>query len=150
MVSGRDTFLSGQLWRRKKQGLEAIFALGCKDSAGSEHNGCEWDVAQSVSDTAAGQRQEKGALMDTALGARPLPQELYHIPACPHVPARRAQGEQQCLESVCAVPRYNAREYYESLPELRQAIDQISSGFFSPRDPGCFKDVVNMLMYHDR
>ncbi|KFO60732.1 Glycogen phosphorylase, brain form, partial [Corvus brachyrhynchos] len=45
---------------------------------------------------------------------------------------------------------YNAREYYESLPELRQAIDQISSGFFSPRDPGCFRDVVNMLMYHDR
>uniref|UniRef100_A0A8C9NMS0 Alpha-1,4 glucan phosphorylase n=1 Tax=Serinus canaria TaxID=9135 RepID=A0A8C9NMS0_SERCA len=45
---------------------------------------------------------------------------------------------------------YNAREYYERLPELRQAIDQITSGFFSPRDPGCFKDVVNMLMYHDR
>uniref|UniRef100_A0A8C4KGA6 Alpha-1,4 glucan phosphorylase n=1 Tax=Dromaius novaehollandiae TaxID=8790 RepID=A0A8C4KGA6_DRONO len=45
---------------------------------------------------------------------------------------------------------YNAQEYYNRLPELRQAIDQISSGFFSPRDPGCFRDVVNMLMYHDR
>uniref|UniRef100_A0A8D2QTE6 Alpha-1,4 glucan phosphorylase n=1 Tax=Zosterops lateralis melanops TaxID=1220523 RepID=A0A8D2QTE6_ZOSLA len=56
------------------------------------------------------------------------------------------------VEDVEALDRkgYNAREYYESLPELRQAIDQISSGFFSPRDPGCFKDVVNMLMYHDR
>lgn len=47
-------------------------------------------------------------------------------------------------------PRYNAREFYERLPELRQAMDQISSGFFSPKDPDCFKDVVNMLMYHDR
>lgn len=47
-------------------------------------------------------------------------------------------------------PRYNAREFYERLPELRQAVDQISSGFFSPKDPDCFKDVVNMLMYHDR
>ncbi|GAB1287020.1 Glycogen phosphorylase, brain form [Apodemus speciosus] len=45
---------------------------------------------------------------------------------------------------------YNAREFYERLPELRQAVDQISSGFFSPKDPDCFKDVVNMLMYHDR
>ncbi|NXQ35004.1 PYGB protein, partial [Alaudala cheleensis] len=56
------------------------------------------------------------------------------------------------VEDVEALDRkgYNARDYYETLPELRQAIDQISSGFFSPRDPGCFKDVVNMLMYHDR
>uniref|UniRef100_A0A8C3HXT4 Alpha-1,4 glucan phosphorylase n=1 Tax=Chrysemys picta bellii TaxID=8478 RepID=A0A8C3HXT4_CHRPI len=45
---------------------------------------------------------------------------------------------------------YNAREYYERIPELRQAIDQLSSGFFSPKDPGCFRDVVNMLMNHDR
>lgn len=52
--------------------------------------------------------------------------------------------------AVSAGRRYNAREYYESVPELRQAIDQISSGFFSPRDPGCFRDVVNMLMYHVR
>jgi len=57
------------------------------------------------------------------------------------------RGEHQSVSPGC---RYNAREYYERLPELRQAIDQISSGFFSPRDPGCFKDVVNMLMYHDR
>lgn len=56
------------------------------------------------------------------------------------------------VEEVEALDRrgYNAREYYERIPELRQAIDQISSGFFSPRDPGCFRDVVNMLMHHDR
>ncbi|XP_009995864.1 PREDICTED: glycogen phosphorylase, brain form, partial [Chaetura pelagica] len=56
------------------------------------------------------------------------------------------------VEDVEALDRqgYKAQEYYDRLPELRQAIDQISSGFFSPQDPGCFKDVVNMLMYHDR
>lgn len=28
-----------------RKGLEAVFALGCKDSACPEHSGCEWDVA---------------------------------------------------------------------------------------------------------
>ncbi|XP_065446925.1 glycogen phosphorylase, brain form isoform X1 [Chrysemys picta bellii] len=56
------------------------------------------------------------------------------------------------VEDVEALDKrgYNAREYYERIPELRQAIDQLSSGFFSPKDPGCFRDVVNMLMNHDR
>ncbi|EMP36568.1 Glycogen phosphorylase, brain form, partial [Chelonia mydas] len=56
------------------------------------------------------------------------------------------------VEDVEALDKrgYNAREYYERIPELRQAIDQLSSGFFSPRDPGCFRDLVNMLMNHDR
>ncbi|OCT81653.1 glycogen phosphorylase, muscle form [Xenopus laevis] len=45
---------------------------------------------------------------------------------------------------------YNARAYYERIPELRQAIDQLNSGFFSPKQPDLFKDVVNMLMNHDR
>lgn len=47
-------------------------------------------------------------------------------------------------------PRYRAHEFYERLPELRQAVDQLSSGFFSPRQPDLFRDVVNMLMNHDR
>lgn len=135
------------LWaalEQEKAGSRGSLCLvGCKDSAGPEHSGCEWDTAQSVSDTAAGQSQELGALVDTALGAWPLP-------CLPPAPDPGLQGQQQCLKAVCAGPRYNAREFYESLPELRQAIDQISSGFFSPRDPGCFRDVVNMLMYHDR
>ncbi|EPY80883.1 glycogen phosphorylase, brain form [Camelus ferus] len=56
------------------------------------------------------------------------------------------------VEDVEALDRkgYNAREYYDRLPELRQAVDQIGSGFFSPREPDCFKDVVNMLLNHDR
>ncbi|NIG59694.1 glycogen phosphorylase, brain form [Pontoporia blainvillei] len=56
------------------------------------------------------------------------------------------------VEDVDALDRkgYNAREYYDCLPELRQAVDQISSGFFSPREPDCFKGVVDMLLNHDR
>ncbi|KAL8168653.1 UNVERIFIED_CONTAM: hypothetical protein K2H54_009631 [Gekko kuhli] len=45
---------------------------------------------------------------------------------------------------------YNALDYYDRLPELKQAIDQIKSGFFSPKQPDLFKDVVDMLLYHDR
>lgn len=47
-------------------------------------------------------------------------------------------------------PRYNAQEYYDRIPELRQIIEQLSSGFFSPKQPDLFKDIVNMLMHHDR
>nr|XP_020477974.1 glycogen phosphorylase, brain form [Monopterus albus] len=45
---------------------------------------------------------------------------------------------------------YNAREYYERLPELKLAVDQIQSGFFSPTQPELFRDLINMLMNHDR
>ncbi|XP_035255417.1 glycogen phosphorylase, brain form [Anguilla anguilla] len=45
---------------------------------------------------------------------------------------------------------YNAMEYYDRIPELRQVIEQIRSGYFSPREPELFKDVVNMLLNHDR
>lgn len=105
--------------------------------------------------------------MDTAPGKRPLRSHktslpgasiLAQHPCLPSLPQTcqvllwvlGPGGEHQPLQPVSAGHRYNAREYYERLPELRQAIDQISSGFFSPRDPGCFRDVVNMLMHHDR
>uniref|UniRef100_A0A8C5PTZ7 Alpha-1,4 glucan phosphorylase n=1 Tax=Leptobrachium leishanense TaxID=445787 RepID=A0A8C5PTZ7_9ANUR len=45
---------------------------------------------------------------------------------------------------------YNAKIYYDRIPELRQIIDQLNSGFFSPKQPDLFKDIVNMLMNHDR
>nr|XP_014335343.1 PREDICTED: glycogen phosphorylase, brain form [Bos mutus] len=49
------------------------------------------------------------------------------------------------VEDVEALDRkgYNAHEYYDRLPELRQAVDQINGGFFSPREPDCFKDVAH-------
>ncbi|XP_052393290.1 glycogen phosphorylase, muscle form-like [Carassius gibelio] len=45
---------------------------------------------------------------------------------------------------------YNASEYYNRIPELKQAIDQIAGGFFSPKQPDLFKDIVSMLMHNDR
>lgn len=45
---------------------------------------------------------------------------------------------------------YNAWDYYNRIPELRQCIDQIQSGFFTPNDPNKFHDLVNILMNHDR
>uniref|UniRef100_A0A8C5G6G7 Alpha-1,4 glucan phosphorylase n=1 Tax=Gouania willdenowi TaxID=441366 RepID=A0A8C5G6G7_GOUWI len=45
---------------------------------------------------------------------------------------------------------YDAMEYYNRIPELKQAMDQISGGFFSPDHPALFKDLVTMLMHHDR
>lgn len=45
---------------------------------------------------------------------------------------------------------YNAWDYYNKLPEAKQAIDQINSGFFSPSNPGQFHDLTNVLLNHDR
>jgi starch phosphorylase len=49
-----------------------------------------------------------------------------------------------------AVFRYNPREYYEKNAELKQCIDEIASGFFSPEDPQLFRDLANSLLNHDR
>lgn len=53
------------------------------------------------------------------------------------------------LVCVCVLS-YDAVSYYNRIPELKQAVDQVSGGFFSPGQPGLFKDLVNMLMHHDR
>ncbi|XP_072485922.1 glycogen phosphorylase, liver form [Notamacropus eugenii] len=45
---------------------------------------------------------------------------------------------------------YDAKEYYEKLPELKLVIDQIDNGYFSPKQPDLFKDIISMLFYHDR
>ena len=45
---------------------------------------------------------------------------------------------------------YNAWDYYNANPELKQVIDQISSGFFSGGNGDVFKDVINVVMNHDR
>uniref|UniRef100_A0A672KE99 Alpha-1,4 glucan phosphorylase n=1 Tax=Sinocyclocheilus grahami TaxID=75366 RepID=A0A672KE99_SINGR len=44
---------------------------------------------------------------------------------------------------------YDALQYYESLPELKQAINQIKSGYFSPKQPEMFSDIINMLLKYD-
>lgn len=45
---------------------------------------------------------------------------------------------------------YNAQKYCDEMPELQIIIDQISNGYFSPRNPDQFKDLVNAVMNHDR
>ncbi|NOQ67359.1 MAG: glycogen phosphorylase, partial [Desulfobacterales bacterium] len=44
---------------------------------------------------------------------------------------------------------YNPRDYYNSNTTLREALDQISTGFFSQGDTNLFKPLVDSLLYHD-
>ncbi|HEY9699206.1 MAG TPA: glycogen/starch/alpha-glucan phosphorylase [Trichocoleus sp.] len=44
---------------------------------------------------------------------------------------------------------YKPLEYYNANAELKLVIDQMSSGFFSPREPGLFMSIVDSLMSHD-
>jgi starch phosphorylase len=44
---------------------------------------------------------------------------------------------------------YRPRDFYEANAELKEVIDQIGSGFFSPNDPGLFRPLVDHLLYHD-
>jgi starch phosphorylase len=46
-------------------------------------------------------------------------------------------------------PTYNPRSYYEENRELRQALDQIAEGHFSPEEPGLFHPLVNSLLSGD-
>lgn len=45
---------------------------------------------------------------------------------------------------------YNAYDYYNRIPELKQCVDQIQGGFFSPNNPDEFKDITNVLLNWDR
>ncbi|CAD5113172.1 DgyrCDS2361 [Dimorphilus gyrociliatus] len=49
-----------------------------------------------------------------------------------------------------AASAYKPYDYYEKDPELKQVIDQIAGGFFSPENPDMFKDVANSLMHNDK
>ena len=44
---------------------------------------------------------------------------------------------------------YNPRDYYHGNAELKQAIDQIASGYFSHGDTELFKPIVDNLLDHD-
>jgi starch phosphorylase len=54
-------------------------------------------------------------------------------------------------EDVAKLKRegYRPREYYERSTELRGVMDLISSGFFSPENPGLFQPLVDSLMNVD-
>ncbi len=42
---------------------------------------------------------------------------------------------------------YNPWKYYEDNEELKQAIDQIRDGFFSPEDPDLFQPIIDALLH---
>lgn len=44
---------------------------------------------------------------------------------------------------------YNPRQYYEQNEELREAIDQLAGGYFSPEDPGLFYPIIKPLLEND-
>ena len=44
---------------------------------------------------------------------------------------------------------YNPRSWYEGNPHLREVIDQIASGTFSPDDRNLFRPLVDQLLSHD-
>jgi starch phosphorylase len=44
---------------------------------------------------------------------------------------------------------YNPREYYEKNENLKRVIDMISSDYFSKKDPGIFKPIIDALMISD-
>ncbi len=44
---------------------------------------------------------------------------------------------------------YRPREIYESNAELKEALDQIAGGFFSPEDSHLFKPLVDSLLHQD-
>lgn len=63
--------------------------------------------------------------------------------------------ESQCvcvwqLRGFVCICSYNPRHYYDNNAELKQCIDEIASGFFSPEDPGLFRDIANTLLNNDK
>lgn len=44
---------------------------------------------------------------------------------------------------------YNAYDYYNRNPEIKQVVDQISCGFFSPGNPNEFKGIADILLKWD-
>jgi starch phosphorylase len=45
---------------------------------------------------------------------------------------------------------YNAYDYYNSNADIKQCVDQIQNGFFSPANPDEFRDVADILLKYDR
>jgi len=56
------------------------------------------------------------------------------------------------VEEVEALAKkgYKPREFYDKNAELRQCIDAIASGYFSPENPAQFRELTTHLLEHDR
>ena len=61
--------------------------------------------------------------------------------------AKKGKERGERLRAEFELPfRYNARQFYENNQELKQAIDQIKNGYYSPENPDLFQDIVNSLI----
>ncbi|EHQ51589.1 phosphorylase [Ectothiorhodospira sp. PHS-1] len=75
-----------------------------------------------------------------------------------NIEIREAVGEENIFifgmnaEEVEQLKRegYRPRDFYESNDELRRALDMIRDGFFSPQEPGRYRDLVNNLLTEDQ
>ena len=73
-----------------------------------------------------------------------------------NVEMRREMGEENIyifgmtVEEVAQLREdgYDPKKYYESLPELKQALDQIADGLFCPENPDLFKMITDALLVH--
>ena len=56
------------------------------------------------------------------------------------------------VPEVAALERagHKGQYFYERNEELKQVIDQIRGGYFSPGNPNEFGGLADILMYHDR
>lgn len=56
------------------------------------------------------------------------------------------------VEEVEALKKkgYNAMNYYQNNQELKEVIDMIRDGYFSPYNPSEFHDIVEVLLKYDR
>ncbi|KAK7104858.1 glycogen phosphorylase, muscle form-like [Littorina saxatilis] len=56
------------------------------------------------------------------------------------------------VEDVDALHKkgYRPTDYYHKDAELKQCLDQVNTGFFSPEEPQLFNDVYNDLVHNDR
>ncbi|MFU8837593.1 MAG: glycogen/starch/alpha-glucan phosphorylase [Thiohalomonadaceae bacterium] len=45
---------------------------------------------------------------------------------------------------------YQPQDYYQANPELKQVIDMIGAGFFSPNDAGRYRAIVDSLLHRDQ
>jgi glycogen phosphorylase len=53
-------------------------------------------------------------------------------------------------EAPALYSHYNPREYYEKDPLLKEAVDLITEGFFSPENPTLFHPLMDLLLNDDR
>lgn len=45
---------------------------------------------------------------------------------------------------------YKSQEFINACPELKQVLEQLNNGFFSPEQPDLFRDIYKTMVFGDR